>query len=142
MMGKPKKIWVASEGSYSDYRVIAAFASEELAEAAVSVGMGDGTDDLWYYEDMPTPTLVLIISCMVPTPEKQTERPFGRRFFQEWEHVRKMWPHTVAYDPPPDVRQARFGPSRLSYEGTDFKAVRHAFGEHKSQMQAHWEGVI
>lgn len=44
-----QKIWVISEGCYSDYGVVAVFARREDAEEALAGGMGDDIEELPFF---------------------------------------------------------------------------------------------
>lgn len=133
-----KQAWVVTEGDYSDMRVRAVFATEELAKQAIYDRIGDDYGDFPLFEELPAKVSMLTISCMAKVSGLRIYRQ-DRPLWEEWETSREVWEHV---DWAPEHRVVNDGRYRtLSVEGTDHKKVRHIFGEMKAKLMAEAEGI-
>lgn len=140
MGNRKEKVWAVTEGSYSDYRVIAVFTTEAMAKEAVEKGMGDAVEDLPMYEEVPERISILTIGCRMPVPS-------GKKWglHKDWEPFRE-WSHTELIFPDIDTWRKRLQVNHtdqaLTVSGADHERVRKVFGEKKAEAGAAWHWLV
>jgi sirohydrochlorin ferrochelatase len=117
------KVYLATEGWYSDYRVLAVFTNRTDAEE-----VGESVEEFELYESRPVPQIVHVLESMPwnvePRYWREVVRPWDYR--AEWAVTRPrvdVWPHGMrAY-------------------GLDEKGVRKAFADRQAQRRGESEGI-
>lgn len=150
------KVWFASSGEYSDYRVNAVFISKELAQKYVdTVNTDKKYDGDSYIEPDDDEGYELIES--LPEPIKQIRRyatiyndhEEGERLIEE-----NVFPGINEVLPPADDRYyviLAFRPNRypheldriqLSVEGSDIERVNKVYSEKLAQIKAEFDIIV
>ena len=121
------KVYVLTEGEYSDYRVNAVFSSQTAANAAKDAGAGESIEEFELYDAVPPQTILYI-----------HERLNGR----ESRRAEIRWPWDIWQDPAPSERPRfyEWDHGRRVY-GTDEAAVEKAWQDREAEERAKAEGL-
>lgn len=136
--------WAITRGSYSDYRVLAVFASRADAEAAIARAKGavdsflaaESVEEMSFYEEGVEPVLLTVY-------ERQVEVWDDGTVSSERRTVREEWDYDPLYDLPGKRPKVRFVRApihkdkggRLEVRGTDEQGVNQAFSDNLAQLR-------
>jgi hypothetical protein len=144
MTVKHKGIWLLASGSYSDYRIHAAFAAKDMAEAVQTASVAHEAYDIEYreiFDSMPERRMLYVMRV-----QRGTGADWGA--VEEWTIL--TWPWSDEY-PTTDRPKVKLTPLRKSagltgYQmllatGRNQQAVRQAFSDRLAQARAEEEGI-
>lgn len=123
-----RKVYVATDGEYSDYHIVAVFGNRELAEQFGEV------EEYEVYEEAPAKRSAWVIEAI---PADAPER--------EYNHVAYPWDYAWAtYShgrPKVQVWEAGRGRVSIRVSGGDREQVRKAFRDRRARLLAEREGL-
>jgi hypothetical protein len=135
------KVYLVTEGSYSDYHVVAAFASKELAEefaAGPANKWGDmGVEEYDVYSELPTPTIIY-------TGEVQREANGWPDDIEVSSYLRWPWDDDVSRRGEVSAWKmagSRERPRRFTCQHTDREAVIKILSDRVAQEKALEAGI-
>ena len=131
-----RKMWVVESGSYSDYRIHAAFTNKTTAQAAAALGTGYSVATLpvLSIDDLALVVVLRMSICIwddgTESDERQnvrTEVPFDMLYPEDEKPAHWRWVRAP-------VHQNRGG--RLEVSGTDHERVRKLYTELRARLHA------
>jgi hypothetical protein len=121
------KVYVATEGSYSDYRILGVFTTEEEASK-----VGDYAEEYDLWERVPTKKTVYVLMAF---PPDYAPRPIEVHLIQPWDYGYGLF--GVAKRPKYEL----FPNRGFRVSGTDRPLVEKAFQDRRAQLIAEAEGI-
>lgn len=91
-------IWAVTSGEYSDFRIVAVFATKADADAARERGMGDDVQEYPYYASGRRPVRVSVRHWKAVLDAKTGENVtcrWRRTESGEWSYDRTIWSHST-----------------------------------------------